>query len=406
MNPMKQEYIDNFTNISELNLYTQQAIYSAIFSNEPEEELYNNTKDKFDDWKTRFLTEFEKLTDEERLKAGHQKEDFIHSASFSGFKLPRSKFRTIQSRMFGNCFTLDDDEVVARGSGRKNSLYIVLNIETEEYLEQFTSSYGIRMVIHEKGTYPLPEKEGITLGFKTETHVGLRVTTMDRLGGKYGKCTDGLEFRAKYKMNYTIPLCYSLCEMEHTIKYCKCRLRSSLGAVNPADERYCDFDDDEECFENVTQQILNKNIRCDCFSRCEQVVYSSTVSSSSWPHKHYLRNVLLTDICKRKPESLEHIGDPSRPVCDKITVHFEGMTDAEEDAISRNFLAVYIYFQDLTYEVISEQALYNTERFLSDIGGAMGLFVGASVLTCVEILQVCLEILLWFRRRRQTDNYE
>ena len=302
--------------------------------------------------------------------------------------------------MFGNCFTLDDDDIIARGSGLENSLYVVLNLEIEEYLEQFTSSYGIRMVIHEKGTYPLPEKEGITLGFKTETHIGLRVTTMERLGGKYGKCTKGQKFRRKYKMNYTIPLCYSLCEMEHTIKNCNCHLRSSLGSLKPTGERYCDYDEDQECFENVTHQILNKNIRCNCFSPCKQTVYSSTVSSSSWPHRHYLKNVLLTDICKRKPDSLKHIGDQANSFCDAINVKFEGMTDAEENAISRNFLAVYIYFQDLTYEVISEQALYNTERFLSDIGGAMGLFVGASVLTCVEILQVCLEILLWFRRRR------
>jgi hypothetical protein len=84
MNPMKQGYIANFTNISELRLYTQKAIYSAIFSNVPEDESYNSSKDKFDDWKTRFLTEFGKLTDEERLQAGHQKEDFIHTASFSG----------------------------------------------------------------------------------------------------------------------------------------------------------------------------------------------------------------------------------------------------------------------------------------------------------------------------------
>lgn len=84
---MKQEYIENFTNISELNLETQREIYSVIFSKHvPEEEYleYNSTKDKFDDWKTRFLTEFGKLTNQDRLKAGHQKRDFIHSATFSG----------------------------------------------------------------------------------------------------------------------------------------------------------------------------------------------------------------------------------------------------------------------------------------------------------------------------------
>lgn len=43
--------------------------------------------------------------------------------------------------------------------------------------------------------------------------------------------------------------------------------------------------------------------------------------------------------------------------------------------------------------------LFQSVRFLSDIGGAMGLFMGASVLSCVELLQLLLEIVCFCLRR-------
>ena len=43
-------------------------------------------------------------------------------------------------------------------------------------------------------------------------------------------------------------------------------------------------------------------------------------------------------------------------------------------------------------------------RFLSDIGGAMGLFMGASVLSFVEVLQLILEIVLFLSRAKVTTN--
>ena len=58
----------------------------------------------------------------------------------------------------------------------------------------------------------------------------------------------------------------------------------------------------------------------------------------------------------------------------------------------------YIFLQGL-YSITRVFYLFQSVRFLSDIGGAMGLFMGASVLSCVELLQLLLEILLYMRRR-------
>jgi len=52
---------------------------------------------------------------------------------------------------------------------------MTLNLELDEYVSNFTTAYGIRVVFHEPGTYPLPYQQGITLSPGTETSIGLRM---------------------------------------------------------------------------------------------------------------------------------------------------------------------------------------------------------------------------------------
>lgn len=54
-------------------------------------------------------------------------------------------------------------------------LRLVLNIETKEYIENYMDAPGIRLVIHQRGTLPFPEEEGITLNPNYETSIGMRM---------------------------------------------------------------------------------------------------------------------------------------------------------------------------------------------------------------------------------------
>ena len=53
-------------------------------------------------------------------------------------------------------------------------------------------------------------------------------------------------------------------------------------------------------------------------------------------------------------------------------------------------------FKDLSYEKISESAQYPASSLLGDIGGQLGMFTGASLLTLVEFFD--LVILFWCRK--------
>lgn len=69
------------------------------------------------------------------------------------------------------------------------------------------------------------------------------------------------------------------------------------------------------------------------------------------------------------------------------------------DYFKDNFLKLVVYYEDLNFEDISEEPLYDEYRFLADIGGTLGLFLGASLLSFVELFELLVEILNHFRHK-------
>lgn len=56
-----------------------------------------------------------------------------------------------------------------------------MNIETNEYVADYMDAFGLRLVIHEPGTFPFPEEEGFTLNPRYETTIGMRLVSFDIL---------------------------------------------------------------------------------------------------------------------------------------------------------------------------------------------------------------------------------
>ena len=52
-------------------------------------------------------------------------------------------------------------------------LSLVLFLQTDEFISGLTNGYGIKMVVHDRGTKPLPQDEGIFIAAATESNIGL-----------------------------------------------------------------------------------------------------------------------------------------------------------------------------------------------------------------------------------------
>ncbi len=59
-----------------------------------------------------------------------------------------------------------------------------------------------------------------------------------------------------------------------------------------------------------------------------------------------------------------------------------------------NFVQVDIFYQELSYEIIEQQKAFEFLSLLSEIGGFLGLLLGASVLTVCELLDYFVMIMV------------
>ena len=55
-----------------------------------------------------------------------------------------------------------------------------------------------------------------------------------------------------------------------------------------------------------------------------------------------------------------------------------------------NFIKVDIFYQELKYELVKEKPAVELGNLLGELGGSLGLFLGASLLTFVEIFDFIL----------------
>ncbi|XP_016392399.1 acid-sensing ion channel 1 [Sinocyclocheilus rhinocerous] len=64
-----------------------------------------------------------------------------------------------------------------------------------------------------------------------------------------------------------------------------------------------------------------------------------------------------------------------------------------EQYIAENILVLDIFFEALNYETIEQKKAYELAGLLGDIGGQMGLFIGASILTILELFDYLYEVI-------------
>lgn len=59
-----------------------------------------------------------------------------------------------------------------------------------------------------------------------------------------------------------------------------------------------------------------------------------------------------------------------------------------------NYVSLVIFFNDMSYQMFTDIPAYDWPKLVSDIGGQMGLWLGLSVITSIEILELLFDTLL------------
>ena len=61
--------------------------------------------------------------------------------------------------------------------------------------------------------------------------------------------------------------------------------------------------------------------------------------------------------------------------------------------MNKNLIIIYVYYKELKYTLISQQPKTEIFDLISKIGGILGLFMGISFMSLIEILEILFEIM-------------
>jgi hypothetical protein len=256
---------------------------------------------------------------------------------------------------FGNCSVFRTDEQVSK-PGRLGGLDFSYWLDQGVYTND-TLNAGLAIFITQHGTQINEQTPFTFVSPGGESNVRIQKTEYDR------------ERKAPWALcfsqapEYTQPKCRESCIYAAYHEKCKCRLLGDPGGMQLD---YCgstgDVDVDVDCQELDEEEVL-RSCPQDC-SRppCQEELYS--VSSTSLDFSQTYVNQIV----------------------DELTAEPNPIVGANQELVSSNYMSVSINYDIIRYEVLTESKAMSFSQLLAAIGGSMGLFLGISLISVLEVV--------------------
>ncbi|XP_048196435.1 acid-sensing ion channel 3 [Perognathus longimembris pacificus] len=326
-------------------------------------------------------------------RAGHALEDMLLDCRYRGRPCGPENFTVIFTRM-GQCYTFNSgadgaELLTTPKGGAGNGLEVMLDVQQDEYLpvwkdvEETPFEAGIRVHIHSQDEPPAIDQLGFGAPPGHQTFVSCQQQRLSFLPPPWGDCSsvfldpdldpepaDPPGSRAP-GLPYSLVGCRLACEARYVARKCGCRMVHMPGSAP-----VCSPQQYKDCASPALDAMLRKDA-CACPNPCAATRYAKELSM---------------------------VRVPSRAAARYLARKY----NRSETYIAENVLVLDIFFEALNYEMVEQTKAYEMSELLGDIGGQMGLFIGASLLTILEILDFLCEVLhdrvlgyFWNRRRSQ-----
>ena len=310
----------------------------------------------------------------------------VGSDNSPSFRFP-SKFSFLPN--MSPCFTLNrNSTLVQLFQGERNGLHMLLFFNESDYK---SADYpvsalqderkGLMVSIHDPKEHSM-DIDGISLPPGFHTHIAITKHVYYRKKKPFqSKCFDGsIESYPKIVPGkYRVGNCYFSCY--HLALYNLCQVViPSLTAFMPPD-KYPSRNLSAEDLNRCHSQLNGVFRTCDCRIPCYEEMYKTKVVREPWPQSWQATQLLasLTNASEMYQSST-------------------AMT-----MIKKHLIKLSVYYEELIENVSEEKELYQQASILSDMGGQMGLFLGASLLSVIEVCWlICRAIQRRWRERKMT----
>jgi hypothetical protein len=183
--------------------------------------------------------------------------------------------------------------------------------------------------------------------------------------------------KLKYFETYDPTLCKLECLIDRIYKKFSCKPfyapESAPGSfcsflLRPLLWRFMEEHEGGKIFESPSNST-NQTYQCrPCPNLCKHTIYDIEISSIVYPSMFYFTKLVETDVLNLKNETFERF--------------------------SRNRLLLNIYFKNMMINVQVEKQEFTFIALLSSIGGFIGLFLGASILSIFEFFEFLVSIFI------------
>jgi hypothetical protein len=328
--------------------------------------------------------------------------DMIIFCDFSYEKCSYTDFSRVYMTDYGNCyrfnsgFNLSDHKVPIRNvkrGGFYSSLDLHLFLHEDNRFPVNENYTGFRLNIENSSYIPSIFSNIIQIKPGTHTEIRLKKVIKSKLPAPYSDCQDNypneLLFSEKFStIPYKEEYCVFMCLQKKTTERCNC-----YDVWYPFyDERFepCLNESQSSCSDNLFYEMYEQNHIAFCSNickmECTSISYDISSSYADFPSRKYYESIKENELVKK------NFAD-------------EGIQNFTFEDLKSKIVSLRIYFSELSYTLISENEKMNIVDLLSNIGGTMGLFLGISLLSFVEMVELVIEsCFIYFKYKRNNKT--
>ncbi|KAK0427167.1 hypothetical protein QR680_010098 [Steinernema hermaphroditum] len=305
---------------------------------------------------------------ENQTKISWDHEDIFEWASFEGAELNLKKdIVKWNGATLGNCFTFNHDsrpqKFPLHYGGEKERFQAMMRVRQDEYLDWIDTS-SLLVFVHSSKESVFGESVRFQAMPGGKTNIMTSLTAFERLGGKYGKCaSDRSEVNSYYYSGeYTTDGCLRSCYQDAVFEACNCmdpRFPIAEGV------RACDLGR-RSCVVNVTQHRGDPSNwpDCECPPPC-----SNGQHNVRWSYAPFIKE------------------DCSAYTGNNATLQ-KCLAKADSALIS-------VYMPHIIQNTFKEEAKMDFNKFISMLGGLLGVLCGVCIITLAEFLLLIVEVVVY-----------
>uniref|UniRef100_K1S523 Amiloride-sensitive cation channel 2, neuronal n=1 Tax=Magallana gigas TaxID=29159 RepID=K1S523_MAGGI len=255
----------------------------------------------------------------------------VYYIEFGGVRMSTQSYIKYRATDAGMCFSFNGPSqtppLVSKMTGSRRGLTMFVYIDQDNYV--------------------FPENMG----------AGLKYTFLKKpykaFGDKY--CIDNndpaFQNPLKYYNNYSLFACLRECRARYIFKVCTCRHINDFG-----EEEICTFAQEYNCVKDAKDQFdgdFSLQQACECPQMCKLVTFEKQLSFARLPSEKYQR-------------------------------YFESV---KINDIHKNHIELRFFYETFVVESVEQVSKIELSSVLGNVGGYLGIFLGASILTLTEWIE-------------------